>query len=109
MVLVDVVRGGADFKLRLVGDEVRRAYPARLDHRLLSEIAADMPKVTPLWEAIYRRVIHAAAPYAARVYVGLDAPEVNFSYAEVVCLPLGSSEETVDHLLTFAAHTLETS
>lgn len=109
MVVARVVDGGADFDVRIVGDEVRRAYPISLNGRLLSEIACDLPTPAARWGQAFRRVVHTALPIAIHVHVGLDNPEVNFSFAEVVCLPLGHGKSAVDHVLTFSEHALEVS
>ncbi len=107
MIIVRVVDAGADFAFRIVGDEVRRAYPVPLNNRLMSEIAADLPVLAEKLALAYRRVIGTKSPFAVRTHVGLDNPEVNFSYAEAVHLPFGATDDAVDHLLTLAAHTLE--
>lgn len=106
MILARVVDSGGDFELRIVGDEVRRAYPFALNGRLLSDIADDVPELAEKLSLAYRRVIDTQAPFAVRTFVGLDNPDVNFSYSEAVHLPLGAND-TVDHLLTLATHTLE--
>ncbi len=107
MILARVVEGGADFTFRIVGDEVRRAYPVPLNNRLMSDIAHDLPELASKLSLAYRRVIDSKLPFAVRTFVGLDNPDVNFSYAEAVHLPLGATDDAVDHLLTLASHTLE--
>lgn len=107
MVLTEVVGFGADFKLRIVGDEVRRAYPVKLSGRLLSEIEKELPKPGKKWRELYEHVFGTGCPLAMQVHVGLDGPDVNFSYAEAVCLPFGTSESGVDYLVTFTARVLE--
>lgn len=107
MILVRVIDSGADFAFRIVGDEVRRAYPVPLNNRRMSEIAADLPVLAEKLSLAYRRVIATGLPLAVRTTVGLDNPEVKFSFAEAVHLPLGATDAAVDHLLTLASHTLE--
>lgn len=106
MILVRLFDGGADFELRIVGDEVVRAYRAPLMNRLLSDIATDLPLVTKRMSDVYRRVVESGMPLAVHTCVGFDAPEVNFVDAEDVFLPLGMQDDTVDHLLTFGKHVL---
>lgn len=106
MVLARVIDGGADFELRIVGDEVARAYRAPLGNRRLSEIAADLPKTATTWDTIYRRVAVSRTPFVIRVRVGMEAPEINYVEAEVACLPLGRTDDAVDHLITFGRRTL---
>lgn len=104
--LIQVIGGGADFLIRIVGDEVRRAYPVRLNGRLLSELYAELPKTVPRWRAAFRKVVETGVPLAMHIQVGSDIPEVRYSYAEAVCLPLGTADR-VEYLMTFASHALE--
>lgn len=105
MVLVKVLDSGEDFLLKIVGDEVSRSYRAPLNNRLMSEIAADLPNTVERWRALYRQVAQTALPMAVRVVVGLETPEINFTQAETICLPLGPSNDCVDHLITFGKRT----
>lgn len=107
MILVRVIDGGADFEFRIVGDEVRRAYPVPLNNRLMSDIAGDLPELADKLSLAYHRTIDSGAPFALRIHVGLDNPEVRFTHAEAVHLPFGKCDDTVDHLLTLATHILE--
>jgi hypothetical protein len=101
MVLVKVLDGGADFLLKIVGDEVSLAYRAVLINRRMSEIAADLPNTVQRWGAVYAEVVRTGLPAAVRVTAGLEVPEITFSHAETVCLPFGASDDQVDHVVTF--------
>jgi hypothetical protein len=101
MVIAKVVDGGLDFELRIVGDEVSRAHCTPLINRRLSEIQAELPRTVDHWIATYRRVMETRMPSVIFVDVGYEAPEVNYTYAEIACLPLGPSDDVVDHLVTF--------
>ncbi len=105
MVLADILDGGRDFHLKIVGDEVSRAYRAPLNNRRMSEIAVDLPNSATRWLAIYRQVAQTGLPVIVRANVGLEAPEINFAQAETVCLPLGPSNDLVDHIMTFGKRT----
>ncbi len=104
--LICVIDDGADFLIRVVGDEMRRAYPAPLSGRLVTGLSAELPMTTQRWLRIFKKVVETGKPVAARIRVGSDMPEVNFSKAEGVCLPFGPPGR-VDHLVTFACHALE--
>lgn len=106
MCLIQVIGSGADFLLRVVGDEVRRAYPAPLQGHLVSELAHDLPHTAKRWRDLFGAVVATGLPVAMKIRVGMDNPEVDFSVAEGVCLPLGTCDG-VDYLITFASHTLE--
>ncbi len=108
MVLAKVLDHGDDFLLKIVGDEVGRAYRAPLNNRRMSEIAADLPNTAERWLAIYRRVAQTGVPVVVRAVVGLEAPEINFTQAETVCLPLGPADDDIDHIMTFGRRTVHT-
>jgi hypothetical protein len=101
MVLATVIDGGNDFILRIVGDNVVRAYRAPLINRRMSEIRADLPNSAKRWHELYRQVFETKTPVGVRGIVGHDAPEVTFIESEVVALPLGASADCVDHIMTF--------
>lgn len=105
MVLAQVLDGGKDFHLKIAGDEVSRAYRAPLNNRRMSEIAAELPNTVERWLDIYRRVVQTGAPLIVRAIVGLEAPEINFTRAETICLPLGATDDVVDHVMTFGKRT----
>jgi len=105
MVLAKALDGAHDFLLKIVGDEVCRNYRATIINRRLSEIATDLPKTVQRWLPVYRRVALSGVPLAVVVTVGLEMPEINFTHAEMVCLPLGPNGEPVDHIVTFGQHT----
>lgn len=104
MVLIGVLDGGDDFLLKIVGDEVCRSYRAPLNQRRASEIAIELPNSAQRWLPLYRQVAVTGIPIAIRLSVGLEAPEINFTEAETVCLPLGPRQDCVDHLVTFGKH-----
>jgi hypothetical protein len=105
MVVAKGIDGGEDFLLSIVGDEVGRCYRAPIMHRRLSEIAVDLPKTAARWLPIYRQTLQSGLPVAVLVKVGLEAPEINFSHAETVCLPFGPEGGPADFIATFGQHT----
>lgn len=104
-ILLKVIDGGGDFEFAIVGDEVTRAYRAAMIHRRLSEIAKDIPNAATFWGGVYRDIVQNRKPCAMRFSSGTDG-EAKFSDAEAVLLPLGPSDETVDHIITFTKRTL---
>lgn len=99
-ILLKVIEGGADFEFVIVGDEVTQAYRVPLARRRLSEVAADLPQSAAHWGKIYRRVLTERVPLAWRFSIRLES-EAMFSEAETVLLPMGKSDDAVDHLLIF--------
>ena len=106
MALLKVIDGGSDFRYRIVGDHAGRGYRADLNGRSIREVAAEMPRAAENWLRLYRQVTESGKPMAVRVSVGHDAREVNFTKAEAVFLPLGETEDRVDHLICFVEHEL---
>jgi len=105
MVLAKALEGAGDFLLKIVGDEVCRSYRAPIINRRLSDIAAELPNTVQRWLPLYRRVALTGCPIAVLVTVGLEMPEINFTHAETVCLPLGPAGGPADHIVTFGQHT----
>ena len=106
MVLARAIDGGNDFEMRIVGDNVVRAYRAPLINRRMSEIAADLPRTAKSWTELYRQVVETRMPVGVRSVVGHDRLEVNYIKSEVVVLPLGASRNSVDHVMTFGCRLL---
>ena len=108
MVLVKVLGEGEDLQFRIVGYHASRGYHIDFTNRLLSEIASVLPRASRNWAGICRQIIASGAPLGVRVHSGFDAPEVNFTEAESVFLPLGTTDDRVDHVMTFVEHVLKT-
>ncbi len=104
-VIIRVIDGGADFEYVIVGDEVERAYKAKLIHRRVSDIAREMPNTIAFWFGVYRDVCKTRQPVFVRLVAGHDE-ETHFSEGQVVLLPLGTSDDQVDHMITFGKRTL---
>ncbi len=104
-ILIRVLDAGADFEFLVVGDEVTRAYRAPLMHRRLSEIGKDIPNAAGFWGNVYRDIVQNRKPWAVRFSAGHDG-EARFSDGEAILLPLGPSDDVVDHIITFTKRTL---
>ena len=104
-VLIKVIDDGADFEYVIVGDEVERAYKAKLIHRRISDIAREMPNTIGFWGDLYRKVYKDFKPAAVRMVAGHDG-ETRFSEGIVVLLPLGPSDDRIDHMITFGRRSL---
>jgi hypothetical protein len=100
-ILLKVIGGGEDFEFAIVGDDVNRAYCAPLLHRRLSEIACDLPNSAAWWGRVYRDICRTGRPWAVCMHAGSDG-ETNYSDGEAALLPLGASQDSVDHIVTFA-------
>lgn len=107
--LIKIWDHGADFEIRIAGDAINSAYSAPLNGRLISDIASDLPLMATRWREIFSDVMETKSPVAVRTRAGHDLPELNFTDSESVFLPLGESDDAVDHLLLFAQHERRTS
>jgi hypothetical protein len=99
MALVKVINGGADYEYRIVGDAQTQAYNIPLQGRCISEISVTAPWFTQIATMTYEYVRRSGEPLVLRGAVGREFPEAKFVYNENVFLPLGASDDAVDHLL----------
>jgi hypothetical protein len=104
MSLVAVIDGGADFEHRIVGDIVVRAFNVPVQNRRFSEIAREAPQLIEVSFWLFRKVVETRAPLAYMRRVERDTFPVVYTVSEMVLLPLGRSDEAVDHIVGFAAH-----
>ncbi len=107
LALVKVIDGGRDFEHRVVGDAQVRAFRVPVQNRRLSEIAHDAPGIIAASLPMYQKVAQSRAPLAWRGRMGYDAVDVAFKEVEGVMLPLGETDDVVDHVATFCTHKLD--
>lgn len=108
MVLIKVIDNSSEFQFRIVGGHAGRGYGTDLTNRLLSDVAKEIPRPAENWRKIYHQVVESGMPLALHITAGRDAVEANFTEAEAVFLPLGSTEQNVEYVLTFVKHELKT-
>ena len=99
MALVKIIDGGADYEYRIVGDALAQAYALPLQGRRISEISVTAPWFGQIAATTYDYVRRSGEPLAMRGRVGCEFPEAKFVYNENVFLPLGASDDAVDHLV----------
>lgn len=104
VVLVKVVGGGSDYEYRIAGDAHVEAHGAPFQGIRLSQVEAISPTYGRLTRATYEHVRTTAEPYALRGWVGKDFPKSRFVYYESIFLPLGPSDDVVDHLLIVSVY-----
>jgi len=102
MVLLKVIDGGADFEYRFVGEAQADAYNRPVQGRRMSELAAESD-TGPAIFAGYRHIQRSGEPFALRGWAGKVYARANFVYCESVALPLGDTNDMVDHLIVFSA------
>ena len=104
MVLAKVIDGGADFEIRIAGDAQVQAFDVTFQGKRLSEVGKPHNAFNAAIRSIYRYVTESAAPIAVRGRVGAGFPNVKFSYCESLFLPLGPTDDVVDHVLLFSTY-----
>jgi hypothetical protein len=109
LALLKVIDGGADFEHRIVGDAQVRAFRVRVQNRRFSEIAAEAPELVSVSRPLFLKVVQTRAPLCWRARTGYDAVDVIFKEVEGVLLPLGETEEAVDHVAAINTYKLGSS
>lgn len=107
MSLVKVIDGGADFEHRIVGDGHVQAFRVSLQNRRFSEIACEAPELISISQPNFLKVVQTRAPLAFRGNTGRDAVNVLFTNVESIFLPLGETDEAVDHVVVFGVYDRE--
>jgi len=97
--LLRVLDGGADYEYRIVGDVQVQAYGESFRNMKLSEVAKLHPKFAEGMKIFFDGARMGRDPFGYRGWIGRDMPDTRFSYHELVYLPLGDNDETVDHIL----------
>ena len=90
--LCQVLEGGADFQLRIVGEDVREAYGHHLKGRTLTSLGEE---IGPTMLEAYRSVVRSGAPILMRGWFEHDRHQI--FQREVLIMPLGGT--AVDHIL----------
>jgi hypothetical protein len=97
--LLRVIDGGADYQFRVMGDVHVQAYGENFSNLMLSDMARQHAKFAEGLKIFYEGVRMGRRPIAYRGWIGRDMPETKYSFHEVIYLPLGENEATVDHIV----------
>jgi hypothetical protein len=65
----------------------------------LSEVGLKHPKFAEGLRLLYGAVRMGRYAYGYRGWIGRDMPDTKYSFHELVMLPLGPSDELVDHIM----------
>ncbi|MDE2181634.1 MAG: PAS domain-containing protein [Alphaproteobacteria bacterium] len=106
MILLRVIDSGVDFENRIVGDAQVRAFAIPLQRRRFSEVAADAPVFGFVVGGLLEGVVQKREPVAIRGRVGRDIPQANFTDTESAILPLGATDDAVDHIAVFSSYVM---
>ena len=99
--LVQVIDDGADFEHRIVGDALVQAFAVPVQNRRFSDIAWDAPEFMAAAFDIFRHTLVAGEPLTWLVETRAGATNPAFFRVEFLLMPLGDTEDRIDHLLVF--------
>jgi hypothetical protein len=97
--LLRVIDGGKDYQFRVMGDVHVQAYGENFSGLMISDMARQHPKFAEGLKLFYDGVRMGRRPVAYRGWIGRDMPETKYSFHEVIYLPFGETDDTVDHIL----------
>lgn len=100
--LLSVLDG--DYEFRIIGDTHVQAYGARHQGKRLSEVIAMAPGFGDALKKSVDIVVRKRIPIAYRGAIGRDVGEARFVWLETLFLPLGSTDEAVDHVMTASVY-----
>jgi len=99
VVIISVIDNGADYEYRFVGDAQRQAFKTYFKGMRVTQIEAAAPELGGLLRNAYEQLRSSRTPFILRGRTEYELPDSKFLYHETAFLPLGASDETVDHLL----------
>jgi hypothetical protein len=103
-VLIKVLDGGRDFEVRIIGDAILAVQPEPTPGQTTREIDARLPGYGAALRSLYCQVCSEKKPTARRGRYRREADGLTF-HREHLLLPLGASDEAVDHLISFIVFT----
>ena len=103
MILLKVIGDGEDFEYRFVGAVQAEAYARTVQGKRMRAMAEET-QAGPSVFAGYQYIQRTGIPFALRGWAGKDYTAANFQYCESVALPLGDSDDKVDHMVIFSAY-----
>ena len=102
--IVAVIENGTDYEYRFVGDAERQAFKRDFKGMRVSQIEKIAPKLGQVIRATYDRVSATGLPFAVRGLADHVKTSEHIPYHEAAFLPLGATDELVDHFLAVAVN-----
>lgn len=97
--ILRVIDGGQDYQFGFAGDAQVSAFKVPFKDIRVSQIEIAAPHFGKLLRAAYDEAYRAAVPLAIRGRVDLGTDVTTPHYHETAFLPLGETDDAVDHLL----------
>ena len=102
--LLRVIDGGKDYEYRIVGDAYVMAHGTSFQGKRWSDTDKLSPGYHAAIKSTYDRVVRKGEPVAMRGWIERGGKNSGLVYSEYLFLPLGESDQTVDHILVFAVY-----
>ncbi|MDE1988065.1 MAG: PAS domain-containing protein [Alphaproteobacteria bacterium] len=103
MMLIKVVDGGREFQVRIIGDAIVAVDSDPIQGMMTASIDKLLPGFGAMLHRNYSTVCARRAPLAMRGQFYDEANERLF-FREHLILPLGETDDTVDHIISIIAH-----
>lgn len=103
-ILIKVLDGGRDFQVRIIGDAIVAVQNDPVQGLTTAEIDKMLPGFGKLLHKNYSIVCTAKAPIAMRGLFRRDADKRVF-HREHLILPLGNTDDAVDHIVSLIVYT----
>ncbi len=103
-VLLRVIDGGADYDYRIVGDAHVIAHGYSMQGRSLSTIDEFSPGYGRVLKWLYDQPVKTRQGFALRGWLLRGETHKQYIHTESVFLPLGPSDDLVDHVLNFSVY-----
>lgn len=102
--LMRAIPESEDYEFRIIGDAHVRAYGTRHQGKHLSDLMAEAPGFALALKKSLDKVVSSRAPLAFCGVIGRDLGEARFITLESVFLPIGDSDERVDHIIVVSIY-----
>jgi hypothetical protein len=104
--LLRVIDGGRDYQYRVVGEAQIQAFGWDCAGQSVDELDAVVPGMTAVMRPLFDKIVKTKAPLAFEGYLSRSAR--HDLQHETLFLPLGASDDAVDHILNVSAYQGET-
>jgi hypothetical protein len=103
-VLLRVIDEGVDYDYRIVGDAHVIAHGYSMQGRRLSRIDEFSPGYSHVLKALYDQPVKTRQGFALRGWLLRGESRKQYIYTESAFLPMGPTDEAVDHVLNFSVY-----
>ena len=102
-ILIKVLDGGTEFQIRIIGDAIAAVQNVSMQGLTMAEIDVLLPGYGSMVRKSYIRACTTKMPQAYNGRLLREADRRIFN-RELLLLPLGETDEAVDHLMTFVVY-----